>query len=99
MAASVLTVHSSLSSVLAALSTEWDQLRDLHQGSEPSRMGVRLGGRVASGRRGLEAEDCSPGNDSRFRLGESSWQRQSLQRSAWQGRRASSFRRPVPAGL
>ena len=37
------TVHSSLSSVLAALTTERDRLRDLHQGSEPSRLGVRLG--------------------------------------------------------
>eukprot|EP00069_Balaena_mysticetus_P021973 bmy_14048T0 len=33
-------VHSSLSSVLAALTTERDRLRDLHQGSEPSRLGV-----------------------------------------------------------
>uniref|UniRef100_A0A7N5JCX5 Oxysterol-binding protein n=1 Tax=Ailuropoda melanoleuca TaxID=9646 RepID=A0A7N5JCX5_AILME len=33
-------VHSSLSSVLAALTAEWDRLRDLHQGSEPSRTGV-----------------------------------------------------------
>ncbi|XP_003786495.1 oxysterol-binding protein-related protein 7 [Otolemur garnettii] len=33
-------VHSSLSSVLAALTTERDRLRDLHQGSELSRMGV-----------------------------------------------------------
>ncbi|XP_061030984.1 oxysterol-binding protein-related protein 7 isoform X5 [Eubalaena glacialis] len=32
-------VHSSLSSVLAALTTERDRLRDLHQGSEPSRLG------------------------------------------------------------
>ncbi|KAB0388975.1 hypothetical protein E2I00_016591 [Balaenoptera physalus] len=34
------TVHSSLSSVLAALTTERDRLRDLHQGSEPSRLAV-----------------------------------------------------------
>uniref|UniRef100_A0A4X1UMG8 PH domain-containing protein n=1 Tax=Sus scrofa TaxID=9823 RepID=A0A4X1UMG8_PIG len=34
-------VHSSLSSVLAALTAERDRLRDLHQGSELSRMGVR----------------------------------------------------------
>ncbi|KAM9045833.1 oxysterol-binding protein-related protein 7 isoform 4-T4 [Megaptera novaeangliae] len=33
-------VHSSLSSVLAALTTERDRLRDLHQGSEPSRLAV-----------------------------------------------------------
>uniref|UniRef100_A0A8C9Q0E2 Oxysterol-binding protein n=1 Tax=Spermophilus dauricus TaxID=99837 RepID=A0A8C9Q0E2_SPEDA len=33
-------VHTSLSSVLAALTTERDRLRDLHQGSELSRMGV-----------------------------------------------------------
>ncbi|XP_036889279.1 oxysterol-binding protein-related protein 7 isoform X3 [Sturnira hondurensis] len=33
-------VHSSLSSVLAALTTERDRLRDLHQGSELSRTGV-----------------------------------------------------------
>uniref|UniRef100_A0A8D1E5L0 Oxysterol binding protein like 7 n=1 Tax=Sus scrofa TaxID=9823 RepID=A0A8D1E5L0_PIG len=33
-------VHSSLSSVLAALTAERDRLRDLHQGSELSRMGV-----------------------------------------------------------
>uniref|UniRef100_A0A2K6DVK7 Oxysterol binding protein like 7 n=1 Tax=Macaca nemestrina TaxID=9545 RepID=A0A2K6DVK7_MACNE len=33
-------VHSSLSSVLAALTTERDRLRDMHQGSELSRMGV-----------------------------------------------------------
>nr|BAA91043.1 unnamed protein product [Homo sapiens] len=33
-------VHSSLSSVLAALTMERDQLRDMHQGSELSRMGV-----------------------------------------------------------
>ncbi|XP_044900555.1 oxysterol-binding protein-related protein 7 isoform X1 [Panthera onca] len=33
-------VHNSLSSVLAALTAEWDRLRDLHQGSELSRMGV-----------------------------------------------------------
>ncbi|XP_066877015.1 oxysterol-binding protein-related protein 7 isoform X7 [Kogia breviceps] len=33
-------VHSSLSSVLAALTTERDRLRDQHQGSEPSRLGV-----------------------------------------------------------
>ncbi|XP_026950597.1 oxysterol-binding protein-related protein 7 isoform X4 [Sagmatias obliquidens] len=32
-------VHSSLSSVLAALTTERDRLRDLHQGSDPSRLG------------------------------------------------------------
>uniref|UniRef100_A0A5F4WAC5 Oxysterol binding protein like 7 n=1 Tax=Callithrix jacchus TaxID=9483 RepID=A0A5F4WAC5_CALJA len=37
-------VHSSLSSVLAALTTERDRLRDMHQGSELSRMGVRPGG-------------------------------------------------------
>uniref|UniRef100_A0A8C3VLC4 Oxysterol binding protein like 7 n=1 Tax=Catagonus wagneri TaxID=51154 RepID=A0A8C3VLC4_9CETA len=36
-------VHSSLSSVLAALTAERDRLRELHQGSEPSRMGVRPG--------------------------------------------------------
>ncbi|XP_044104749.1 oxysterol-binding protein-related protein 7 isoform X2 [Neovison vison] len=33
-------VHNSLSSVLAALTAEWDHLRDLHQGSELSRTGV-----------------------------------------------------------
>ncbi|KAB1265211.1 Oxysterol-binding protein-related protein 7 [Camelus dromedarius] len=33
-------VHSSLSSVLAALTAERDRLKDLHQGSELSRMGV-----------------------------------------------------------
>ncbi|XP_064439402.1 oxysterol-binding protein-related protein 7 isoform X4 [Mirounga angustirostris] len=33
-------VHNSLSSVLAALTAEWDQLRDLHQGSELSQVGV-----------------------------------------------------------
>uniref|UniRef100_A0A4W2F5U5 Oxysterol-binding protein n=1 Tax=Bos indicus x Bos taurus TaxID=30522 RepID=A0A4W2F5U5_BOBOX len=33
-------VHSSLSSVLAALTAERDRLRDLHPGSEPSRLGV-----------------------------------------------------------
>nr|XP_020726441.1 oxysterol-binding protein-related protein 7 [Odocoileus virginianus texanus] len=33
-------VHSSLSSVLAALTAERDRLRGLHQGSEPSRLGV-----------------------------------------------------------
>ncbi|PNJ66435.1 OSBPL7 isoform 4 [Pongo abelii] len=37
-------VHSSLSSVLAALTTERDRLRDMHQGSELSRMAVRPGG-------------------------------------------------------
>ncbi|KAM5307796.1 oxysterol-binding protein-related protein 7 isoform 2-T2 [Glossophaga mutica] len=40
-------VHSSLSSVLAALTAERDHLRDLHQGSELSRTGVRLGDGVA----------------------------------------------------
>lgn len=40
-------VHSSLSSVLAALTAERDHLRDLHRGSELSRTGVRLGDRVA----------------------------------------------------
>ncbi|XP_036197670.1 oxysterol-binding protein-related protein 7 isoform X3 [Myotis myotis] len=34
------SVHSSLSSVLAALTAERDHLRDLHQGSELSRMGI-----------------------------------------------------------
>lgn len=33
-------VHNSLSSVLVALTTERDRLRDLHQGSELSRMAV-----------------------------------------------------------
>ncbi|XP_040857012.1 oxysterol-binding protein-related protein 7 [Ochotona curzoniae] len=33
-------VHTSLSSVLAALTAERDRLRDLHQGSEQSRLGV-----------------------------------------------------------
>lgn len=33
-------VHTSLSSVLAALTTERDRLRDLHQGSELPRLGV-----------------------------------------------------------
>uniref|UniRef100_A0A8I3P033 Oxysterol-binding protein n=1 Tax=Canis lupus familiaris TaxID=9615 RepID=A0A8I3P033_CANLF len=33
-------VHNSLSSVLAALTAEWDRLKDLHQGSELSRTGV-----------------------------------------------------------
>ncbi|KAB0362464.1 hypothetical protein FD754_006620 [Muntiacus muntjak] len=33
-------VHNSLSSVLAALTAERDRLRGLHQGSEPSRLGV-----------------------------------------------------------
>lgn len=37
-------VHNSLSSVLAALTTERDRLRDLHQGSELSRMAVRFRG-------------------------------------------------------
>uniref|UniRef100_A0A8C0RXG0 Oxysterol-binding protein n=1 Tax=Canis lupus familiaris TaxID=9615 RepID=A0A8C0RXG0_CANLF len=32
-------VHNSLSSVLAALTAEWDRLKDLHQGSELSRTG------------------------------------------------------------
>ena len=36
-------VHSSLSSVLAALTAERDLLRGLHQGSEPSRLGVSRG--------------------------------------------------------
>uniref|UniRef100_A0A2K6FPM3 Oxysterol binding protein like 7 n=1 Tax=Propithecus coquereli TaxID=379532 RepID=A0A2K6FPM3_PROCO len=39
-------VHSSLSSVLAALTTERDRLRDLHQGSELSRIGVRPRGQA-----------------------------------------------------
>uniref|UniRef100_A0A452QE83 Oxysterol binding protein like 7 n=1 Tax=Ursus americanus TaxID=9643 RepID=A0A452QE83_URSAM len=38
-------VHNSLSSVLAALTAEWDRLRDLHQGSEPRPTG--LGRRVS----------------------------------------------------
>lgn len=36
-------VHNSLSSVLVALTTERDRLRDLHQGSELSRMAVSSG--------------------------------------------------------
>lgn len=36
-------VHNSLSSVLVALITERDRLRDLHQGSELSRMAVSSG--------------------------------------------------------
>ncbi|XP_029068044.1 oxysterol-binding protein-related protein 7 isoform X2 [Monodon monoceros] len=54
-------VHSSLSSVLAALTTERDRLRDLHQGSEPSRLGVRLGAGWPVGGAGLSPEDCRPG--------------------------------------
>lgn len=46
------TVHNSLSSVLAALTAEWDRLRDLHQGSELSRTGVRLRDRGATGGEG-----------------------------------------------
>ncbi|XP_010618602.1 oxysterol-binding protein-related protein 7 [Fukomys damarensis] len=38
-------VHSSLSSILATLSTERDRLRDLHRGSELSRIGVPGGQR------------------------------------------------------
>lgn len=38
----LLAVHNSLSSVLVALTTERDRLRDLHQGSELSRMAVRF---------------------------------------------------------
>ncbi|XP_044245211.1 oxysterol-binding protein-related protein 7 isoform X1 [Ursus americanus] len=45
-------VHNSLSSVLAALTAEWDRLRDLHQGSELSRTGVRLRDRGATGGEG-----------------------------------------------
>ncbi|XP_022413662.1 oxysterol-binding protein-related protein 7 isoform X2 [Delphinapterus leucas] len=54
-------VHSSLSSVLAALTTERDRLRDLHQGSEPSRLGVRLGAGWPVGGAGPSPEDCRPG--------------------------------------
>lgn len=50
MAGPAPTVHSSLSSVLAALTAERDRLRDLHSGSEPSRLGVSLGtGRLVGG--------------------------------------------------
>ncbi|KAK2489471.1 hypothetical protein MC885_018579 [Smutsia gigantea] len=49
-------VHSSLSSVLAALSTEWDRLRDLHQGSELSRMGVS---EASAGPRRLHSQSIS----------------------------------------
>nr|XP_033703147.1 oxysterol-binding protein-related protein 7 isoform X1 [Tursiops truncatus]XP_033703148.1 oxysterol-binding protein-related protein 7 isoform X1 [Tursiops truncatus]XP_033703149.1 oxysterol-binding protein-related protein 7 isoform X1 [Tursiops truncatus]XP_033703150.1 oxysterol-binding protein-related protein 7 isoform X1 [Tursiops truncatus]XP_033703151.1 oxysterol-binding protein-related protein 7 isoform X1 [Tursiops truncatus] len=54
-------VHSSLSSVLAALTTERDRLRDLHQGSDPSRLGVRLGAGWSVGGVGPSPEDCRPG--------------------------------------
>lgn len=54
-------MHSSLSSVLAALTAERDQLRDLHQDSELSRIGVRLGDMVAGERRWLEAESAGLG--------------------------------------
>ncbi|XP_033266686.1 oxysterol-binding protein-related protein 7 isoform X2 [Orcinus orca] len=54
-------VHSSLSSVLAALTTERDRLRDLHQGSDPSRLGVRLGAGWPVGGVGPSPEDCRPG--------------------------------------
>lgn len=49
-------VHTSLSSVLAALTNERDRLRDLHQGSELPRLGVRLGGLGNGGRRGQFGE-------------------------------------------
>ena len=52
------TVHSSLSSVLAALTAERDQLRGLHQGSEPSRLGVSRG---PGGRWEERPEDGRPG--------------------------------------
>lgn len=47
-----LPVHNSLSSVLVALTTERDRLRDLHQGSELSRMAVSLRDMVADQREG-----------------------------------------------
>lgn len=47
-----LAVHNSLSSVLVALTTERDRLRDLHQGSELSRMAVSLRDMVADQREG-----------------------------------------------
>ncbi|KAL0597633.1 Oxysterol-binding protein-related protein 7 [Plecturocebus cupreus] len=49
-------VHSSLSSVLAALTTERDRLRDMHQGSELSRMGVS---EVPTGQRRLHSLSTS----------------------------------------
>lgn len=51
-------VHNSLSSVLAALTAERDRLRGLHQGSEPSRLGVSRG---PGGRWEERPEDGRPG--------------------------------------
>lgn len=89
-------VHNSLSSVLAALTAEWDRLRDLHQGSELSRMGVRLKDRGACGRRGLEAEDRRPGEESGAGSGESGWRRRSAQRAVSRGGEGFVLLAPCP---
>uniref|UniRef100_G3SYX7 Oxysterol-binding protein n=1 Tax=Loxodonta africana TaxID=9785 RepID=G3SYX7_LOXAF len=58
-------VHSSLSSVLAALTAERDRLRDLPPGSELSRMAVRLGEQLA-----VEGEGWRPGGVSEAPAGQ-----------------------------
>ncbi|GAB1296739.1 Oxysterol-binding protein [Apodemus speciosus] len=63
-------VHNSLSSVLAALTTERDRLRDLHQGSELPRMAVSVRDTVADQREGpgLRTEEVSEAPDGQRRL-------------------------------
>lgn len=99
------TVHNSLSSVLAALTAEWDRLKDLHQGSELSRTGVRLRDRGAVGREGLSLREAHrPGGESRAGPGESVVSRGSGCRD-WCGRVGRVLSSwplapyPLPAGL
>lgn len=90
------TVHSSLSSVLAALTAERDQLRDLHQDSELSRIGVRLGVMVAGERRWPEAETAGLGVQAD--LGWEGGVARAV--SAWQRREGFILSsHPLPAGL
>lgn len=53
-------MHNSLSSVLVALTTERDRLRELHQGSELSRIAVRLGDIIADQKAGPRLRTAGP---------------------------------------
>lgn len=53
-------MHNSLSSVLVALTTERDRLRELHQGSELSRIAVRLRDIIADQKEGSRLRTAGP---------------------------------------
>lgn len=81
---------------MAALTAERDQLKDLHQDSELSRIGVRLGVMMAGERRWLEAETAGGGMQADLGWGGGVAQAVSV----WQSQEGFILSpHPLPAGL